>query len=104
MMEYSVYSVISPEGCAAILWNDGTKGPQAAEALKLTSHDIAELGNIIDDVIPEPLGGGHNDQQTAATNVKTYLKKHLAELKELSAEELIEQRYQKFRAMSRVVE
>jgi acetyl-CoA carboxylase carboxyl transferase subunit alpha len=104
MMEYSVYAVISPEGCAAILWSDGTKGPQAAEALKLTANDIAGLGNIIDDVIPEPLGGGHNDQQTAAMSVKTYLKKHLTELQQLSAEELVEQRYQKFRAMSRVAE
>ena len=104
MMEYSVYAVISPEGCAAILWSDGTKGPQAAEALKLTANDIAELGNIIDDVIPEPLGGGHNDQKVAAASVKTYLKKHLAELQRLSAEELVEQRYRKFRAMSRVAE
>ena len=104
MMEYSVYSVISPEGCAAILWSDGTKGPQAAEALKLTASDIAELGDIIDDVIPEPLGGGHNDQMAAAASVKTYLKKHLDELKGLSAEEIVEQRYRKFRAMSRVEE
>ena len=104
MMEYWVYAFISPEGSAAILWSDGTKGPQAAEALKLTANDIAELGNIIDDVIPEPLGGGHNDQKVAAASVKTYLKKHLAELQQLCAEELVEQRYQKFRARSRVAE
>ncbi|MFA5515675.1 MAG: acetyl-CoA carboxylase carboxyltransferase subunit alpha [Desulfuromonadales bacterium] len=104
MMEYSVYAVISPEGCAAILWSDGTKGPQAAEALKLTSSDIAELGCVIDEVIPEPLGGAHNDQHKAAENVKKFLKKHLAELKKLSPEELVEQRYQKFRAMTRVEE
>jgi len=104
MMEYSVYSVISPEGCAAILWSDGTKGPQAAEALKLTAADILELGCVIDDVIPEPVGGAHNDPQVAAASVKKYLKKHLDELQKLSPEELIEQRYQKFRAMSKVEE
>jgi len=104
MMEYSVYAVISPEGCAAILWSDGTKGPQAAEALKLTATDIAELGCVIDDVVEEPVGGGHNDHKVTAENLKKYLKKHLDELKQLSPEELVEQRYQKFRAMSRVVE
>jgi acetyl-CoA carboxylase carboxyl transferase subunit alpha len=104
MMEYSVYAVISPEGCAAILWSDGTKGPQASEALKLTAKDIDELGCVIDDVIPEPLGGAHNDVVQAAANVKVYLKKHLEELKTLSREELVEQRYQKFRVMTRVAE
>ena len=100
MMQYSVYAVISPEGCAAILWSDGTRGPEAAEALKLTSSDIDALGMIIDDVIPEPDGGAHNDHVAAAATLKEYLKKHLAELQKLSAEELVEQRYQKFRAMS----
>ena len=104
MMEYSVYAVISPEGCAAILWSDGTKGPLAAEALKLTATDILELGCVIDDVIPEPVGGAHNDPQLAAASVKKYLKKHLDELQKLSTEELVEQRYQKFRAMTRVEE
>lgn len=104
MMEYSVYAVISPEGCAAILWSDGTKGPQAAEALKLTATDILSLGCVIDDVIPEPVGGAHNDHPLAAASVKKYLKKHLDELQKLSPEELVEQRYQKFRAMTRVEE
>ena len=104
MMEFSVYAVISPEGCAAILWSDGSKGPLAAEALKLTAMDIQELGCVIDDVIPEPMGGAHNDVVAAAASVKKYLKKHLSELKKLSPEELVEQRYQKFRAMSRVEE
>jgi acetyl-CoA carboxylase carboxyl transferase subunit alpha len=104
MMQYSVYAVISPEGCAAILWNDGTMGPQAAEALKLTSADIDELGCVIDDVIPEPEGGAHNDPVAAAAAVKEYLKKHLAELQKLSPEALVEQRYQKFRAMTMVKE
>lgn len=104
MMQYSVYAVISPEGCAAILWNDGTMGPQAAEALKLTAADIDELDCVIDDVIPEPEGGAHNDPPAAAAAVKEFLVKHLDELKKLSPEELIEQRYQKFRAMTRVDE
>ena len=104
MMQYSVYAVISPEGCAAILWSDGTRGPEAAEALKLTSMDIDSLGTIIDDVIPEPVGGAHNDPVAAAAKVKEYLKKHLAQLQKLSPEELVEQRYQKFRAMSVIEE
>ena len=104
MLQYSVYAVISPEGCAAILWSDGARGPEAAEALKLTAMDIDSLGVIIDDVIPEPLGGAHNDHVAAAATVKEYLKKHLEELKQLSPEELVEQRYQKFRAMSVIEE
>lgn len=104
MMQYSVYAVISPEGCAAILWNDGSLGPQAAEALKLTSADINELECVIDDVVPEPEGGAHNNPAVAAAQLKEYLVKHLNELKQLSPEELVEQRYQKFRAMTRVNE
>lgn len=104
MMEYSVYAVISPEGCAAILWSDGALGPQAAEALKLTAMDVNELGCVIDDVIPEPEGGAHNDPIAAAASVKEFLKKHLEELQKLSPEELVEQRYQKYRAMSRIEE
>ncbi len=104
MMQYSVYAVISPEGCAAILWSDGSRGPEAAEALKLTAMDIDSLGTVIDDVIPEPAGGAHNNHVDAAAKVKEYLKKHLAALKELSPEELVEQRYRKFRAMTVVEE
>lgn len=104
MLQYSVYAVISPEGCAAILWNDGTLGPQAAEALKLTAADIDELGCVIDGVIPEPEGGAHTDPAVAAANLKQSLLEHLAELKKLSPDELIEQRYQKFRAMTEVNE
>ncbi|TYP00013.1 acetyl-CoA carboxylase carboxyltransferase subunit alpha [Geothermobacter ehrlichii] len=104
MMQYSVYAVISPEGCAAILWSDGSRGPEAAEALKLTSTDIDALGCVIDDIIPEPPGGAHTDPVAAAASVKQYLKKHLEELKQLSPDELVEQRYQKFRAMTRVKE
>jgi len=104
MMQYSVYAVISPEGCAAILWSDGTRGPEAAEALKLTAADIDALGCVVDEVIPEPLGGAHTDHLQMAGNVKQVLKKHLSELQQLSPDELVEQRYQKFRAMTRVKE
>lgn len=104
MLHYSVYAVISPEGCAAILWSDGTRGPEAAEALKLTSMDIESLGTIIDEIIPEPVGGAHNNHVIAAKNVKASILKHLSELKQLSPEELVEQRYQKFRAMTVVQE
>jgi acetyl-CoA carboxylase carboxyl transferase subunit alpha len=104
MMEHAVYSVISPEGCAAILWKDGTKGAEAAEALKLTARDIEKLGCVIDDVIPEPLGGAHVDHEAAAEMVRICLKKHLDELNQLSPDELREQRYQKLRSMTIVQE
>lgn len=104
MMQYSVYAVISPEGCAAILWSDGARGPEAAEALKLTAMDIDSLGVIVDDIVPEPDGGAHNDHVAAAATLKEYLKKHLDELQKLSPDELVEQRYQKFRAMSVIEE
>ncbi|MCW8859111.1 MAG: acetyl-CoA carboxylase carboxyl transferase subunit alpha, partial [Deltaproteobacteria bacterium] len=85
-------------------WNDGTKGPQAAEALKLTAQDVDSLKTVIDDVIPEPLGGAHQDPKLAAETLKEYLLKHLAELEEYSPEGLIEQRYQRFRAMAEIEE
>ena len=98
MLEHAYYSVISPEGCAGILWKvatDETK-PLAAEALGLTAKDLARLG-VIDDVIPEPLGGAHRDHREMANTLKTYLLRYLRELGLLSTEELLEQRYQKFR-------
>jgi len=103
MLQHSVYAVISPEGCAAILWSDGTKGAQAAEALKLTARDIKEL-EVIDEIVPEPAGGAHRDHQAMADSLHQALTRNLAELKEIPAEELIEQRYQKFRKMSRFAE
>ncbi|MFO7578517.1 MAG: acetyl-CoA carboxylase carboxyl transferase subunit alpha [Pelovirga sp.] len=104
MMQYSVYAVISPEGCAAILWNDGSKGPLAAEALKLTAQDVDSLKTVIDDVVPEPLGGAHQNPVEAAATLKRFLLKHLAELEEYSPEGLVEQRYQRFRAMTEIEE
>src|SRR5207248_7087507 len=100
MLEHAYYSVISPEGCAGILWreaNDKTK-PLAADALKLTARHLAGLG-VIDDVIPEPLGGAHRDHREMANTLKTFLLRYLRELKHLPVEELLRQRYEKFRRM-----
>jgi len=100
MLEFAYYSVISPEGCAGILWkhaNDETK-PLAAEALKLTARDLFKM-RIIDDIIPEPLGGAHRDHREMATTLKAYLLRYLRDLRPLSNDELLEQRYQKFRRM-----
>jgi acetyl-CoA carboxylase carboxyl transferase subunit alpha len=100
MMEHAYYSVISPEGCAGILWKVATDETKvlAADALKLTAKDLARLG-VIDDVIPEPLGGAHRDPREAANTLKSYLLRYLRELRSLSVDELLEQRYQKFRRM-----
>jgi acetyl-CoA carboxylase carboxyl transferase subunit alpha len=103
MLEYSVYAVISPEGCAAILWSDGTKGAQAAEALKLTAKDILAL-EVIDEIVREPVGGAHRDHAAMAETLHEALSRNLAELKNIPAEELVEQRYQKFRKMTRCIE
>ena len=100
MLEHAYYSVISPEGCAGILWKSATETskPMAAEALRLTSRDLAGLG-VIDDVIPEPLGGAHRDHRETANTLKTYLLRYLRELRQTPVEELLEGRYQKFRRM-----
>ncbi len=100
MLEHAYYSVISPEGCAGILWreaNERTK-PLAAEALRLTAKDLKRLG-VIDDVIPEPLGGAHRDPREMGATLKTYLLRYLRELSQVPAAELLERRYRKFRAM-----
>ncbi len=94
MMRYSVFSVISPEGCAAILWNDPTKVEQATKALKITAEDLKEL-NLIDDIIEEPLIGAHRDKEGAATALKSYYLKALEELRETPQEERLRQRYEK---------
>ena len=100
MLEHAYYSVISPEGCAGILWKSATETskPMAAEALRLTSRDLAGLG-VIDDVIPEPLGGAHRDHREMANTLKTYLLRYLRELQQTPIEVLLEARYQKFRRM-----
>jgi acetyl-CoA carboxylase carboxyl transferase subunit alpha len=98
MMEYAVYSVISPEGCAAILWKDAQKKRDAAEALKMTATDLKSLG-VIDEIIPEPLGGAHTDPSAAAQAVGEAISRALAETDAVPAAELLERRYRKFRAM-----
>lgn len=103
MLEHSIYAVISPEGCAAILWSDGTKGAQAAEALKLTAKDIKEL-EVIDEIVKEPLGGAHRDHAAIARNLADAISRNLQELKKLGPEELVQGRYDKFRKLSRFTE
>jgi len=98
VMENAYYSVISPEGCAAILWKDRLKAPEAAEALKLTAKDLVSLG-LIDEEIPEPVGGAHRDPEKAAQAIKKVIKKALKELKAIPKEDLLKQRYEKFRKM-----
>lgn len=98
MQENAIYSVIPPEGCAAILWRDPAKGPEAAEALRITAQHALENG-IIDEVIPEPLGGAHRNYEAAALNVKDAIVRGLAALEKLSPNKLVEQRYTKFRQM-----
>ncbi|MDD5116708.1 MAG: acetyl-CoA carboxylase carboxyltransferase subunit alpha [Candidatus Omnitrophica bacterium] len=98
VLENSYYSVISPEGCAAILWKDGAKAPQAAEVLKLTGQDLLKMG-IIDEIIPEPFGGAHRDPQKSGQNIKEVILRNLKELDALSPEKLLELRYKKFRSM-----
>jgi acetyl-CoA carboxylase carboxyl transferase subunit alpha len=103
MFEHSVYSVASPEACAAILWRDAQKGPQAADALKITAKDLLELG-LIDQILPEPLGGAHADPVKAADILKTSLMEILARLQMLSPAERKAKRYDKFRNMGVFVE
>src|ERR1700739_464331 len=101
MLENAYYSVISPEGCAAILWKHRSHAPEAAEALKLTAAHLKEL-ELIDEVIPEPLGGAHQDPELAAGNLRASLLKHLSELAKKSANKLLDERYEKFRRMGEV--
>lgn len=98
MLEHSVYSVISPEGCAAILWDNPAKVPDAAAALKMTAQDLVGLG-IVDEVIPEPVGGAHRGPRAVADRVAKVLTNHLYHLTELSTDDLVSQREQKYRKM-----
>ncbi len=98
MLEHAVYSILSPEGFASILYKDSSKAEQAAKDMKLTAQDLHEFG-IIDGIIPEPQGGAHNDFDLMMKNVKAVIEEDLKKLKELPLPELLEQRYQKFRRM-----
>jgi acetyl-CoA carboxylase carboxyl transferase subunit alpha len=103
VLEHAYYSVISPEGCAGILWKSHDYAEQAAKALRITSKQLKELG-AIDDVIEEPLGGAHLDHHQMASRVKMYLIKTLRELQKLPTEELLSQRYDKFRKIGPFLE
>ena len=101
VLENAYYSVISPEGCAAILWKNGSKAPEAAAVLKLTAPDLLKMG-IIDEVIPEPLGGAHTDSERMGQTLKETIKKNLQELNALKEEELLKLRYKKFRRIGAI--
>lgn len=96
MLEHSIYSVISPEGCASILWKDRAAAPDAANALKITSEHLKKFG-LVDEIIPEPLGGAHNDPEATATTLKKHLLKHLKTLKRMPLKQRLDERYNKFR-------
>jgi acetyl-CoA carboxylase carboxyl transferase subunit alpha len=99
MMENAIYSVISPEGCASIMWRDASKKELSAQALRITAPDLTQLG-CVDGTVPEPEGGAHRDQEAAAALLDASLQKHLADLKKLSISELVASRYNKFRNMA----
>jgi acetyl-CoA carboxylase carboxyl transferase subunit alpha len=103
MFENSVYSVISPEGCAAILWKDPAQRERAAEALKLTADDLLRLG-LVDEIIPEPVGGAHFDPDAAGESLRAVLIRHLAELRKTRPERLVKRRYDKYAAMGAYAE
>jgi acetyl-CoA carboxylase carboxyl transferase subunit alpha len=96
IFENSYYSVISPEGCAAILWKDSAAAPKAAEALKVSADHLERLG-VVDEVVPEPAGGAHHDPAQAAAALKYSLHKHLNDLRALDAEKLLDTRYERYR-------
>ncbi len=98
MLEFAYYSVISPEGCAAILWRDGSQAPDAAQALKLTGKDLHKLG-LVDTVIPEPVGGAHRNVHDTVYNVESYVAQTLASLRRVKIDDLLESRYRKWRSI-----
>jgi acetyl-CoA carboxylase carboxyl transferase subunit alpha len=97
ILENAYYSVISPEGCAAILWKDRANAAKAAAALKITANDLLAF-KLVDEIVPEPLGGAHTDMALTAANLKTHLLKHLEEILALPVAERLKLRYAKFRA------
>lgn len=98
MLQYAVYTVISPEGCAAILWHDATRAAEAAAALRLTAPDLRHLG-VVDEVLPEPFGGAHRDPDAVLATVRDAVRTQLAALRQVSADELVNRRYAKFRRL-----
>ena len=100
ILDNAYYSVITPEGCAAILWKSGEQAPEAARALRLTAKDLLALG-VVDEAIPEPLGGAHRDPQETADNVKRSILRHLSELESMSIDSLLRSRYERHRAIGK---
>ena len=98
MLEHSTYSVISPEGCAAILWNNGSKASEAAELLKITAQDLFQM-KVIDEVVEEPIGGAHRDPRRAAELLKDAVTRNMAEIRNVPPEEIVKMRYEKFRRL-----
>jgi acetyl-CoA carboxylase carboxyl transferase subunit alpha len=103
ILQNSYYSVISPEGCASILWRSATKAPEAAEALKLTGEHLIKFG-IVDEIIPEPLGGAHQNPEEVSANLKEAILKQIKRLRSVNSKELIDRRYEKFRAIGKFSE
>ena len=103
MMQFAWYSVISPEGCAAILWRTGEKAPEAAKAMKVTAKDLQGL-DIIDDIVPEPLGGAHRDPTEAAHNLERHIVRTLRELARVPIENLLTHRYARWRRMGKFIQ
>jgi acetyl-CoA carboxylase carboxyl transferase subunit alpha len=100
MLEYSIYTVAAPEAAASILWRDTAFAPQAAEAMRISARELRSA-HLVDELIPEPLGGGHHNHRLAADTLKSVLLKQLAELKQIPLDQLLEKRYQKFRAIGK---
>ena len=98
MLENAIYSILSPEGYASILWKDGSKAKEAAEIMRLTSHDLYELG-VIDKILEEPKGGAGEDLKKMSSSIKQEIKKFVQDYKDINPEELIQKRYEKFRNM-----
>jgi acetyl-CoA carboxylase carboxyl transferase subunit alpha len=103
ILENAYYSVISPEACSAILWRDRKHAPEAAEALKLTAHDLEKLG-VVDEIVDEPEGGAHRDYETAATNLGTALRRNLERISATPIDQLLKNRYDKFRKLGNFAE
>ena len=103
MLQYSIYSVISPEGCAAILWKDQSKRVEAAEAMKISAPDLEQF-DIVDEIIPEPLGGAHTDVPETCQRVGEAIGRALDELSQMDGDQLIAQRYERFRQLGVFVE
>ncbi len=103
MLQYAIYTVISPEGCAAILWRDASRAREAAAALKLTASDLRTLG-VVDEIVPEPFGGAHRDPESVIANVRLALRRHLTALHEIPLETVLERRYAKYRLVGQALD